>query len=143
MIEEKINELVNKAYYNLTGIAKTKSTFAGEYLLLIIPNEYINNTDEILNKLFQKFCIEINKNISLENLDIQYKSFCNNNPSKELINDCFKLIQNIIINEKSSNEATLYRVLDSLKPIHSEQELKKSFNTVFDILLDYYTITNK
>lgn len=116
--------------------------------MLIIPEkktkELISYSDEIVNLLFKKFCDDIANKISDDDMEfIIYKSFCFNNPSKKLMQDCFKIVNDNLQNKKSSNNTTLLESLNSLKPNHSEQELEKSLNTIFDILLNYYVIIKK
>ena len=74
---------------------------------------------------------------------IIYKSFCFNNPSNELIKDCFKIVNTKILNKKSSNNTTLFESLKSLQDKYNEEENSKALNTIFDILLDYYSIVKR
>lgn len=143
-----INQVVNEAYKNLTSIAELNANAIGGYFGLIIPEkktkELISYSDEIVNLLFKKFCDDIANKISDDDMEfIIYKSFCFNNPSKKLMQDCFKIVNDNLQNKKSSNNTTLLESLNSLKPNHSEQELEKSLNTIFDILLNYYVIIKK
>ena len=70
-----------------------------------------------------------------------YKSFCYNEPKKDLIEDCFKIVNNDIKNKQSDKESTtLLKSLSSLQTKYSEEDMEKSLNTIFDILLDYYSI---
>lgn len=143
-----INQVVNEAYKNLTSIAELNANAIGGYFVLIIPEkktkELISYSDEIVNLLFKKFCDDIANKISDDDMEfIIYKSFCFNNPSKKLMQDCFKIVNDNLQNKKSSNNTTLLESLNSLKPNHSEQELEKSLNTIFDILLNYYVIIKK
>lgn len=136
-----IQKSVDEAYYKITSIATIKAYISGGYSDLIINKDNINYVDEIINELFKKISNEIKIKVKKDDIDfIEYKSFCFNNPSKELINDCFKIVNNFITNKKSSNKTTLIDSLNSLKNKYSEEELAKSLDTIFDILLDYYTI---
>lgn len=140
-----INQAVNEAYKNLTSIAELNVNAIGGYFGLIIPKrkikELISYSDEIVNLLFKKFCDNIANKITDDDMEfIIYRLFCFNDPSKELMQDCFKIVNDNLQNKKSSNNTTLLESLNSLKPNHSEQELEKSLNTIFDILLDYYLI---
>lgn len=143
-----IDEAVQKAYNNLKDIIELKAMVVGNYLGIIIPmskfDELIEYADDILNKLFSKFCDEIADKVTDDDIEfINYKTFINNDPSEELINDCFKIVNNRITNKKSSNETTLYSLLNSIKEKHSKEEIGKSLDTIFDILLDYYSIIRK
>ena len=96
---------------------------------------------KLLMNYLKKISNEVKTKVKKDDVDfIEYKSFCFNNPSNELINDCFKIVNNFITNKKSSNKTTLIDSLNSLKNKYSEEELAKSLDTIFDILLDYYTI---
>lgn len=143
-----INQVVNEAYKNLTSIAELNANAIGGYFGLIIPEkkirELISYSDDIVNLLFKKFCNNIANKITDDDMEfIIYKSFCFNDPSSELVQDCFKIVNDNLQNKKSSNNTTLLESLNSLKLNHSEQELEKSLNTIFDILLDYYVIIKK
>lgn len=143
-----IKEAVDKAYYRLTSIIEFKASIMGGYLSLIIPSQEIDKlscfTDEIANQLFLKLCEEIKKTITSDDIEfIMYKSFSFNNPSKDLIEDCFIYINAILSNKKSSNETTLYTILELLRKKYDTKELEKAFDTIFDILLDYHAIIKK
>ena len=143
-----INQVVNEAYKNLTSIAELNANAIGGYFGLIIPEkkirELISYYDDIVNLLFKKFCNNIANKITDDDMEfIIYKSFCFNDPSSELVQDCFKIVNDNLQNKKSSNNTTLLESLNSLKLNHSEPELEKSLNTIFDILLDYYVIIKK
>ena len=143
-----INQVVNEAYKNLTSIAELNANAIGGYFGLIIPEkkirELISYSDDIVNLLFKKFCNNIANKITDNDMEfIIYKSFCFNDPSSELVQDCFKIVNDNLQNKKSSNNTTLLESLNSLKLNHSEPELEKSLNTIFDILLDYYVIIKK
>ncbi len=143
-----INQVVNEAYKNLTSIAELNANAIGGYFGLIIPEkkirELISYSDDIVNLLFKKFCNNIANKITDDDMEfIIYKSFCFNDPSSELVQDCFKIVNDNLQNKKSSNNTTLLESLNSLKLNHSEPELEKSLNTIFDILLDYYVIIKK
>lgn len=146
--DDIIKKAVNKAYYNLTGIANLKGNVVGGYFGLIIPEndleELINYADEIINQTFFELCNEIATKVTKDDMDfIMYKSFSFNNPSKNLIDDCFKIVNDIITNKKSSNDTTLQSLLKTLIPNYNKEEIEKSLDTIFDILLDYYTIIKK
>lgn len=143
-----INQVVNEAYKNLTSIAELNANAIGGYFGLIIPEkkirELISYSDDIVNLLFKKFCNNIANKITDDDMEfIIYKSFCFNDPSSELVQDCFKIVNDNLQNKKNSNNTTLLESLNSLKLNHSEPELEKSLNTIFDILLDYYVIIKK
>ncbi len=139
--ETIINEAVQKAYERITSIAELKAMISGDYFSLIISKDNINYADDIINNVFWKLCEEISKKVTKDDIEfIMYKSFVDNDPSENLIKDCFNIVNNILINKKSSNNTTLFSLLDSLKDKYKQEEVNKSLDTVFDILLDYYTI---
>ena len=79
--ETIINQVVQKAYINLTQIAKLQCYMSGGYFGVIIPEnqvkEIIDYADEIINNLFWKFCDELSSKITIEDTEmIMYKSFC-------------------------------------------------------------------
>lgn len=144
-----INEAVQQAYNNLKSIVDLKILgVIGNYFSLIIPESKFNSlkdyVDEIIDKTFWKFCNELSNKVTKDDIEfIMYKSFVNNNPSGELIEDCFKIINDILINKKSSNLTTLYSLLNPLKENYSKEEYEKSLDTIFDILLSYYSVIRK
>lgn len=145
--ETIINQVVQKAYINLTQIAKLQCYISGGYFGAIIPenqiNEIIDYADEIINNLFKKFCDELSTKITTEDTEmIMYKSFCFLKPNEDLLKDCFNLVNNVIINKKSSNETTLLTLLKPLETKYSKKDLEQALDIIFDILLDYYTIKN-
>ena len=145
--ETIINQVVQKAYINLTQIAKLHCYMSGGYFGVIIPEnqikEIIDYTDEIINNLFWKFCDELSSKITIEDTEmIMYKSFCFLNPNENLVKDCFKLVNNVILNKKSSNETTLLTLLKPLEVKYSKKDLEQTLDIIFDILLDYYIIKN-
>lgn len=94
--------------------------------------------------VFLKFCNEISNKVTKNDIEfIDYKTFISNDPSEELIKDCFDIVNSKITNKKSSNETTLYSLLNSIREKHSKEEIGKSLDTIFDILLDYYSIIRK
>lgn len=124
-----IQNSVDNAYYKLTSITEIGTYISGGYYNLIINKENLNFYDKIINQLFEKITNVIKFSISRDDVDsIEYKSFCFNNPSNELINDCFKIVNNFITNKKSSNKTTLIDSLNSLKNKYSEEELAKSLD---------------
>lgn len=143
-----IDEAVEKAYKNLTGIVDLNILIVGKYFNLIITEnlfkEHPEYCDEIIDKLFWKFCSILSNKVTNDDIEfIMYKSFVNNDPSETMINDCFKIVNNILKSKKSSNDTTLYNLLDQLKANHNKNEIEKSLDTIFDILLDYYSIIRK
>lgn len=140
-----INQAVDKAYNNIIDVVKLKANIYGGYFGLIIPKNDINvigdYADEIINLVYKKICDEIATKITKDDIEfIMYKTFSMNNPSEELIDDCFKIVNGNISNKKSSTETTLYTLLNSIKDKYSKEEIGKSLDTIFDILLDYYSI---
>ena len=137
-----IQKSVDEAYYKITSIATIKAYISGGYSDLILNKDNLNYANEIINELFKKISNEIKIKVKKSDIDfIEYKSFCFNNPSNELINDCFKIVnKSIKTNKKSSNKTTLIDSLNLLSNKYIKEELAKSLDTIFDILLDYYTI---
>lgn len=100
-----INQVVNEAYKNLTSIAELNANAIGGYFGLIIPEkkirELISYSDDIVNLLFKKFCNNIANKITDDDMEfIIYKSFCFNDPSSELVQDCFKIVNDNLQNKK-------------------------------------------
>lgn len=63
---------------------------------------------KLLMNYLKKISNEVKTKVKKDDVDfIEYKPFCFNNPSNELINDCFKIVNNFITNKKSSNKTTL------------------------------------
>lgn len=147
--ETIISQVVNKAYNNLISLVELRASIMGGYFGMIIPENRLEELaiygDEIINTLYSKFCDCLSKKFKDDDIEfIMYKSFCSNNPSKDLIKDCFKIVNNDIKNKQSNNAtATLLESLISLKDKYSEKDIEKSLDTIFDILLDYYSIIKK
>ncbi len=145
--ETIINQVVNQAYNDLTGIIDLKIlAIIGGYFEMIIHESKLEEltpyVDDIINALYDKFCVNLSKSITNDDMEfIIYKSFCYNEPKKDLIEDCFKIVNNDIKNKQSDKESTtLLKSLSSLQTKYSEEDMEKSLNTIFDILLDYYSI---
>lgn len=144
-----INQVVNEAYNNLTDLVNLRISAVGGFFGMIIPENRLKElaiyADEIINKLYIKFCNNLRGKIDIDSMNVEfYKSFCYNTPSKNLINDCLEIVNNDIKNKQSSPETTtLLNSLNSLKPKYSEDDISKSLNTIFDILLNYYNNTKK
>ena len=141
-----INQAVNEAYYKLTTIAKVRANICGGYFEVIIPENQLSvlleHSQEIINRLFQKFCKEISENIKKTNFyNIKISSFCFNVPSKNLLKLCSKIVKDTIFKEQSNDN--LFELLEFTKKKYKKNEMEKSLNTIFDILLSYYcTIEN-
>ncbi len=145
--ETIINQVVKKAYKDLTGLVDFRvAGIIGGYFGIIIHDSKLEEltpyVDDIINTLYDKFCVNLSKNITDDDMEfIIYKSFCSNKPNKDLIDDCFKIVNNDIKNKQSDkNSTTLLNSLSSLQSKYSEEDMEKSLNTIFDILLDYYSI---
>lgn len=144
-----INQVVNEAYKNLTSLVEIRATAFGGLFGMIIPERKIKElaeyTDEIINNLYIRFCEYLAEKIDTNDMEfILYKSFCYNNPSKDLIEDCFKIVNDNIKKKQSSNETTtLLKSLNSLRSKYNEEDITKALDTIFDILLDYYSIIKK
>ena len=145
--ETIINQVVNQAYNDLTGIIDLKIlAIIGGYFEMIIHESKLEKltpyVDDIINTLYDKFCVNLSKSIKDDDIEfIMYKSFCYNKPNEDLIDDCFKIVNNDIKNKQSDKESTtLLKSLSSLQVKYSEEDMEKTLNTIFDILLDYYSI---
>ena len=139
------NKYVEKALKNLKSIIDLKLLLIGDYLPLIVPKDILTSnleySEKIINDLFWKFCDELKDNVTNDDIEfIMYKSFVNNNPSDELINYCFEVVNDCITNQKNSETDSLKKLLDPIKDKISEDEFSKSLTTIIDILLDYYSI---
>ncbi len=141
-----INQVVNQAYNDLTGLIDLKATALGGYFGIIIPESRLEElmpfVDKIINGVYEKFCHILSASITDDDMEfIIYKSFCYNKPSKDLIEDCFKIVNDDIKNKQSSNTTTtLLKSLSSLPQKYNEEDTSKTLDTIFDILLDYYSI---
>lgn len=140
-----INQVVNQAYSDLTGLVDLKATAFGGYFGMIIHESKIEElaqyVDEIINNLYIKFCNVLSGSVTGDDMEfIIYKSFCYNKPSETLIEDCFKIVNNDIKKQSSEKKSTLLESLNSLKSKYSEEDISKALDTIFDILLDYYSI---
>lgn len=148
--ETIINQVVKQAYNDLTGLVDFRvAGIIGGYFGIIIHDSKLEEltpyVDDIINTLYDKFCVNLSKNITNDDMEfIIYKSFCSNKPNKDLIEDCFKIVNNDIKNKQSDKDSTtLLNSLSSLQAKYSEEDMEKSLNTIFDILLDYYSIVKK
>lgn len=144
--ETIIGQVVEKAYIDLIDISKYKINLIGGYFEIILFRNDIKEIgqyiDEIMNNLVIKFCDTISKRITENDIiNFKYKSYCCNQPSKELLDECLKFVNNNITNKKDSKGATLTNFFDSLLPKFTKNELENTIDTVFDILLNYYSIT--
>ena len=139
-----IDEVVENAYKNITAIADYNLLVSGKYIDLILTGDiktYANYLDEIVNKLFWKFCDVLSNKITDDDIEfVMYKTFVNNKPSKELVEDCFKIVNDCIKKKNSSENTTIYSLLTPLKEKYSKEEIEKGIDTIFDIILSYYSI---
>ena len=89
--ETIINQVVNQAYNDLTGIIDLKIlAIIGGYFEMIIHESKLEKltpyVDDIINTLYDKFCVNLSKSITDDDMEfIIYKSFCYNEPKKDLI----------------------------------------------------------
>ena len=146
--ETIINEVVQTAYKNVTSIVDLKLMIVGNYFSLMVPESILKDNieyaDDIINEVFWKLCDEISPKITKDDIEfVMFKSFVNNEPSENLIKDCFNIVNNILTNKNSRNKTTIYELLNSLKDKYDKGEINKSLDTIFDILLDYYSIIKK
>lgn len=143
MKEDKINQVIEQAYTTLKNIAELNIHIMGGYLEVIIPKKEIETlspyADEIINQLFWKFCKEISSKEEKEIPEqIIYHSFTFNTPSDSLLTDCNKIVREQITNKKSSSNTTLYSLLSPLSLKYTKEEVEKTLDTIFDVLLSYY-----
>lgn len=109
-----IQKLIDQTYYKLINISEIEAYISGGYIDLIINKDNSIYADEIINKLFEKITNTIKVSISRNDIEfIKYKSFCFNNPSDEIIKDCFDIVNSFIENKKSSNETNLLNSINS------------------------------
>jgi len=144
--KEKVEEAAEKAYHNLVSIVELNLGIVGGYFNLIIKENFEDEKmcEEIINQVFFRLCDEISLKINEEELTLtSYKSYSYNSPSEDLINDCFKIVNDFLKNKKSRSETTLIHILHSLSKDYSKEEKEKVFDTIFDILLNYYKNINK
>lgn len=146
--ETILTTVVQNAYDNLIGIAEVGAFVVGNYLDIIIPKDPLEqeheDLDRIIDLLFWKFCDEIKHNLSKEKMiPIVYQSFCFNEPRQELIDDCFKVVNEALFHEENGHHTTFYSLLNSLSLNHKQEDLEQTLNTIFDILLDYYIAIKK
>ena len=93
-----INQVVNQAYSDLTGLVDFRvAGIIGGYFEMIIHEskleELIPYADDIINTLYDKFCVNLSKSIKDDDVEFtMYKSFCYNKPNEDLIDDCFKIV---------------------------------------------------
>ncbi len=140
MPEEKKIQIVEQAYTTLKNIADLNIHITGSYFELIISKEdgiQQEYADEIINRLFWKFCKELFSKQNSIPKAIIYHSFTLNNPSDSLLKDCHQIIRSII-EEKKKNTETLYSLLKPLSTKYPKNEVEKVLDTLFDILLSYY-----
>ena len=89
--ETIINQVVNQAYNDLTGLVDLKiSAIIGGYFGMIIHESKLEEltpyVDDIINTLYDKFCVNLSKSIKDDDIEfIMYKSFCYNKPNEDLI----------------------------------------------------------
>lgn len=100
-----INEAVQTAYKNVTSIIDLRLMIVGDYFSLIIPKSILKDNsecvDDIINEVFWKLCDEISPKVTKDDIEfVMYKSFVNNEPSEDLIKDCFSIVNNILTNKR-------------------------------------------
>lgn len=142
-----INQVVETAYIDIIDISKYNFNLIGGYFEIILYKNDIKQIgqyiDEIMDKLVFKFCDEISKKISINDINnFQYVSYCSNRPSEELIDECLKFVNTNIQNKKDSKTTALNIFFNSLQNKFTENELEQTIDTIFDILLNYYSIIN-
>ena len=114
----------------------------------MIPQSILKNNpdyiDEIIDGVFWKLMNEIKSKVTRDDIEfIEFKEFLSKNPSSKLIKDCFDIVNTNLKNKKSSNEQSLFLLLKSIENNYPKEEIEKSLDTIFDILLDYYSIIRK
>lgn len=141
MTEEKRKQMVEEAYTTLKNIAELNIHLTGSYFELIFANkkkEVQEDTDQIINELFWKFCNELFfKKGKKVPKTIVYHSFTFINTSDSLLKDCHQIIRNQI-DAKKRNTDTLYSLLSPLANKYPKEEVEKALDTIFNILLSYY-----
>lgn len=146
MTKQKIiNEAVQTAYTNITSIVDLDLIIVGNYVSYMIPQSILKNNpdyiDEIIDGVFWKLMNEIKSKVTRDDIEfIEFKEFLSKNPSSKLIKDCFDIVNTNLKNKKSSNEQSLFLLLKSIENNYPKEEIEKSLDTIFDILLDYYSI---
>lgn len=140
-----INQVVNQSYNDLIGLVDLKISVLGGYFGMIIYENRIEElaqyTDVIINDLYTKFCHELSKSITDEDMEfIIYKSFCYNKPNEDLLTDCIKIVTHDIKKQSGKEQINLLESFHLLKYKYSENDISNLLNTVFDILLDLYSI---
>ena len=149
MTKQKIiNEAVQTAYTNITSIVDLDLIIVGNYVSYMIPQSILKNNpdyiDEIIDGVFWKLMNEIKSKVTRDDIEfIEFKEFLSKNPSSKLIKDCFDIVNTNLKNKKSSNEQSLFLLLKSIENNYPKEEIEKSLDTIFDILLDYYSIIKK
>ena len=149
MTKQKIiNEAVQTAYTNITSIVDLDLIIVGNYVSYMIPQSILKNNpdyiDEIIDGVFWKLMNEIKSKVTRDDIEfIEFKEFLSKNPSSKLIKDCFDIVNTNLKNKKSSNEQSLFLLLKSIENNYPKEEIEKSLDTIFDILLDYYSIIRK
>ena len=136
--EKIINDAVMQAYNNLVAITEVRASFTSGYIETIagfLPKESYEYLDEIINKLFWKFCQD-KDNFKNEPNIFNYQTFCLNAPNEEVLIECLALVRNCIQNK--NNEKTLFSLLEPLKEKYPPSMHTNVVDTVFDILLNYY-----
>lgn len=114
-----INEAVQTAYTRVKSIIDLRLIVSSSYTSYMIPypinEEHPEYIVDIINDVFWKLLNEIKSKVTDDDIEfIEFKSFLSNNPSKELINDCFDIVNAILKDKKSSNETPLSLLLDPL-----------------------------
>lgn len=149
MTKQKIiNEAVQTAYTNITSIVDLDLIIVGNYVSYMIPQSILKNNpdyiDKIIDGVFWKLMNEIKSKVTRDDIEfIEFKEFLSKNPSSKLIKDCFDIVNTNLKNKKSSNEQSLFLLLKSIENNYPKEEIEKSLDTIFDILLDYYSIIRK
>lgn len=149
MTKQKIiNEAVQTAYTNITSIVDLDLIIVGNYVSYMIPQSILKNNpdyiDEIIDGVFWKLMNEIKSKVTRDDIEfIEFKEFLSKNPSSKLIKDCFDIVNTNLKNKKSINEQSLFLLLKSIENNYPKEEIEKSLDTIFDILLDYYSIIRK
>lgn len=142
--ESIINQVVEKAYMDLKDIVNLNCYVLGGYFEMIIPESKVKElsfyTDEIVNQLFEKFCLQISKKITKADIQsISYYSYCFAIPNQQILAECFEFVNNAIFNNNGDKEKKLYPFLKKLETKYNK-DAEEYLNIVFDILLDYYSI---
>ena len=142
MNEKRINEIVEETYENLITVAQLKIHVMGGYFPLLVEKmkkeEIGIYFDEVVHRLFWKFCSTLDRKIKGEKKEYDFLSM--SEVSDAFFEECILLIHNAI-QQKKSETTPLYVLLKPMKEKYPN-EVEKTLDTLFDILLNNYIAKN-